>query len=188
VLRIWNRNILLLAGGFGLGILAGLLILAGGVKPKVEPASQEQSGAGLALMGRKAPDFELTAASGESVRLADYAGMPVVVNFWATWCRPCLEEMPLLDRRYEGYRQKMMVLAVNYEEDAQVVQDFAAEADLRFPILIDSGGAVIKQYQVYGLPTTYFLDAQGVVQAVHLGQLSEKTLDEYLEKIGVNGD
>jgi peroxiredoxin len=125
-----------------------------------------------AQKGFLSPDFALETADGEIIRLSDLRGRPVIVNFWASWCPPCREEMPALERVYQAYQdQGALVLGVNstVQDDRQKALDFAAEQGLTFPILFDSTGEVTQQYGVRALPTTYFIDAQGIIQEVIAG-------------------
>lgn len=112
----------------------------------------------------EAADFELHRVTGETLRLSDFAGQVVLVNFWATWCPPCREEMPSIHRAWERlHGEGFEVLAVNLGEEADVVSAFATtlQLDKAFPLLLDPDGAAVRALQVRGLPTTYILDRQG---------------------------
>lgn len=117
-----------------------------------------------------APDFSLKTLTGETIRLSDLQGQAVMVNFWATWCPPCRAEMPAIQQVYDKYRgQNFTVLAVNLQEGEAQVADFAGQMGLTFPILIDQEGTVFARYRVNGLPSTFFVDRQGVIRTVTLG-------------------
>jgi peroxiredoxin len=133
-----------------------------------------------------APDFSLAALSGERVQLADLRGKVVLVNFWATWCQPCRQEMPAFQARSERYGEQLAVLAVNFDEPADQVQAFADEFNLTFPVLLDPGGEVQALYRVRGYPTTYGVDPEGIVQFVHVGLMTEEQMDDYLVELGVS--
>jgi cytochrome c biogenesis protein CcmG, thiol:disulfide interchange protein DsbE len=125
-----------------------------------------------AQKGFLAPDFALETAEGEIIRLSDLRGRPVVLNVWASWCPPCREEMPALERVHQAYQEQgALVLGMNstVQDDRQKALDFAAEQGLTFPILFDSTGEVTKLYGVRALPTTYFIDAKGIIQEVIAG-------------------
>jgi thiol-disulfide isomerase/thioredoxin len=108
-----------------------------------------------------------------------------MVNFWATWCPPCRVEMPAIQSRYEMHQPEFVVLAVDLGESADVVSDFAKEFGLSFDPLLDEEGEVHDLYQVRGQPTTFFIDAQGKVQVVHIGLMTESQLDGYLAQVGL---
>ncbi|MBL8056756.1 MAG: redoxin domain-containing protein [Anaerolineales bacterium] len=131
--------------------------------------------------GQRAPDFELTTTSGEKVRLSDLRGRPVAVNFWATWCPACRQELPALQAAFLEYEARgAAVLAVDLREDAAAVTAYAAEFGLGFPLLLDADGAVANEYRVVGIPTTVFVDADGVVRARHVGPLTTALFADYL--------
>jgi peroxiredoxin len=111
---------------------------------------------------RLAPAFTMKDVEGETHRLADYAGNPVIVNFWATWCPPCRAEMPSMQRAWEELRKEgIAMLAVNVGENEDKVFAFLADYPLDFPILFDRDSSVMKSWPVKGLPTTLVLDPQG---------------------------
>ncbi len=131
--------------------------------------------------GSEAPDFALPDLDGETVRLSDFAGRPVVLNFWATWCTPCRVEMPALEEAAADYAGRgLAVLAVNQGETAEQVNDFLTEVGLSLPVLLDAESEVGAAYGAFFLPTTVIVGQDGVVGAVHRGILSREDLDDYL--------
>ncbi|WP_157606886.1 TlpA disulfide reductase family protein [Sedimenticola selenatireducens] len=109
-----------------------------------------------------APDFTLQDLDGNRVRLVDLRGRPVIVNFWATWCPPCREEMPSMQRAWERLRPEgVALLAVNVGEDVDTVFQFTGSYPVEFPILFDHDGAVSGAWPIRGLPTTFVVDPQG---------------------------
>lgn len=140
-------------------------------EPAASPSRPEQ--------GFTAPDFTLEALDGESVRLAQLRGEVVLINFWATWCPPCRDEMPAIQEAYDEHRDEgLVVLAVNLMESDAQVKDFVEETRLTFPILMDSRGSVAKRYRVQSLPTTYFVDRFGVIQDIAIGGPMSRSLIE----------
>jgi peroxiredoxin len=135
-------------------------------------------------IGQPAPPFTLRSPDGEVIRLKDFVGQPLLINFWATWCPPCRFEMPLLQDTYEKYRdQGLVVLGVDVQEGPELVKPFLEQYGLTFPVALDRSGAVSSAYRVMGLPTTVFVDRDGVVVDIHRGALIEQTLQGYLDKI-----
>lgn len=137
-----------------------------------------------ASVGQPAPDFELATPEGGTIRLSELRGKAVMVNFWATWCGPCKIEMPLYVSAYEAHKDELVVLAVDVEEPAATVQSYVANNGLTFPVALDARGEVSLLYRVRGLPTTYFVDAAGIIVDKHRGAiLSQPELQPYLDRI-----
>lgn len=133
-----------------------------------------------------APDFTLTSIDEELVTLSELRGTPIVINFWATWCPPCRAEMPLFEAYAEMHEESLVILAVNSGEQTQDVEAFTANFGTDLVFLLDFENEIGNLYQVRGLPTTYFIDAEGFLQSMHIGALSEPLLRSYLEEIGIN--
>jgi len=150
-----------------------LLLSAGWVwASKAPPGSTTYGGIPAPQKGFLAPDFTLETSSGETITLSELRGRPVLVNIWATWCPPCRAEMPALERTYkERQSQGFLVLGVNAtnQDDRLSALAFAADQGLTFPILFDTDGQVSRLYQVRALPSSFFIDAQGVIQEVVIG-------------------
>jgi peroxiredoxin len=136
-------------------------------------------------VGQPAPDFSLPAMSGDSVRLADLRGHPVVLSFWASWCPPCLTELPALVSAWNAQRPAgLQVLAINGDDERPaVIRDFTTKMALPFPVLLDARARVNDRYRITGLPTTVFIDSAGVVRALNLGPIDRETLARDLETI-----
>jgi thiol-disulfide isomerase/thioredoxin len=132
-----------------------------------------------------ASDFTLTSLEGEEVSLSDFLGMPVMINFWATWCPPCKEEMPIIQRFLEEYQGDFIVLAVNVGEKEDIVREFAEENDFDFVFLPDPANATAFTYGVYAYPTSVFIDEEGMLQSVYIGELNDELLSAYLQEMGV---
>lgn len=135
-------------------------------------------------VGQQAPNFTLADLEGNEVSLADFEGRPVIINFWATWCGPCRIEMPELQETYEERQEEgLAILAVNMEETPEMVRRFFYD-DLRltFTPLLDRDGDVTDLYGVFNLPTTYFVNPEGTIAAVHRGPLTGSQIDSYLQE------
>lgn len=134
--------------------------------------------------GSPAPDFTLETPDGETVSLSDYHGQPVVLNFWATWCAPCREEMPLLQETYEAHQEDgLVVIGVNVRENPETIERFLDEVGVDFPVLLDPDAEVVNRYLVTSLPLTFFIDRNGNVRTLVVGGMSKTILDERLATI-----
>jgi thiol-disulfide isomerase/thioredoxin len=142
------------------------------------PASGRNEGVRI---GKSLPDAEFTTGSGRRVRVTDLHGSPAVINFWATWCGPCREEIPVLQAAHAD-NQQIAFLAVT-DELPTTVRPFVERNEMTLPVWYDPGGRAGKAYGVQSIPTTIFLDAAGVVVARHVGALTRATLDDYLERL-----
>jgi peroxiredoxin len=134
-------------------------------------------------VGDPAPDFSFTLPDGSEQRLSELRGTPVVLNFWATWCLPCIEEMPALEQALADSEGDLRVLAVNRNELPAAIARFAHQVDVSFPLIANLDGAIPDRYSVVSLPTTYFIDRDGAISAIQIGVLSPDALAERLEAI-----
>ena len=176
----------LLIFGLIIGVSIGLVVLLSFDNHFLEDVFG--IGVGIKENQSQAPDFELASLEDEQFVLSENLGKPIVLNFWATWCSPCRFEMPLFERYSKRYNGKLLIVGVNLQQQASEVHTFANELGLSFPIVLDSEGAVNKLYRVQGLPTTYFINSDGLISDVHIGTLSETQLDEYLLRMGISDD
>jgi peroxiredoxin/outer membrane lipoprotein-sorting protein len=144
----------------------------------------ESDAAAMALVGKAAPDFTLTDLTGAPVKLSSQKGSVVILDFWATWCGPCVASLPHLNQVYEDLKGKgLKVFAVNVQEEKEKVQGFVTAHKLGMPILLDSQGSVGQLYQVEGIPQTVIIGKDGKVAKVLIGfgPGSEKTLRQAVE-------
>ena len=129
--------------------------------------------AALPAVGAAAPDFASKSDSGRNVRLSELRGQVVLINFWASWCGPCRQELPLLNKVYAQYRAAgFMLLAVNVDDNRKDADAMLKRLDLRFPILFDGNKNVAKLYGVDTMPATLLIDRDGRVRYVHRGYYS----------------
>lgn len=137
--------------------------------------------------GFLAPDFSLQTLEGETVTLSDLRGQAVLVNLWATWCPPCRAEMPAMQKLYEEYKDDgFVVLAINmtYQDNAPAIDPFVRENKLAFPILIEPTGEVAEKYELRSLPSSFFINREGLIQEVVIGgPMSEALLRTRIESI-----
>ena len=135
------------------------------------------------LEGRTAPDFALKSSTGENLRLSEYRGDVVMINFWATWCGPCRQEMPLLDELYTRYqRVGFNLLGVNIDDDSRRAMQMIEELGVNFPVLFDAKKEVSKLYEVDAMPVTVLVDREGNVRYVHHGYKPGYE-DKYLDQV-----
>ena len=153
------------------------------------PAAKNATGRPpVAEVGRAGPDFVLETPGGGTLRLSDFQGQPMVLNFWASWCPPCRQEMPELVAAYEEHQEAGLVMVgINLQEPDGAVLAFAQEFGMRFPIAIDRDGEVADAWRlggpIEGIPTSYFIDETGVVRALYYGPMTEEILEERLAAI-----
>lgn len=118
----------------------------------------------------QAPDFTLHSRSGQNLRLSDYRGQVVLLNFWASWCGPCRQEMPLLNVLYKRYSKLgFTILGVNVDTDSSKANHYLRDVKVSFPILYDTQNAVVKKYNVNAMPTTVIIDKNGKMRYLHQG-------------------
>ena len=135
------------------------------------------------MEGQPAPDFALKSSTGENLRLSEYRGDVVMINFWATWCGPCRQEMPLLDELYARYqRVGFNLLGVNIDDDSRRAMQMIEELGVSFPVLFDARKEVSKLYEVEAMPVTVLVDREGKVRYVHHGYKPGYE-DKYLDQI-----
>lgn len=141
--------------------LSGALAVAIAVACLTSCNSIERSGL---TPGDNAPPFELTSLTEGAQKLSDFRGKVVVLNFWATWCQPCVSELPSLQRLYTDYKSKgLEIVAIGIDDEPSNLEEFRRSYGLSFPILIDRDGSVKSKYKLTGVPETFFLDRDGKI-------------------------
>ena len=147
--------------------------LAGPSTPEVAPK-----------VGLPAPDFQLRTPGGENCQLSDLRGQAVFINFWATNCPHCRGEMHAIQAIYSRYGdQGLMVLGINKGDSAIEAANFAQQLQLTFPLLLDRKGTVAKAYQVISVPTSFFIDREGVIRSTHIGEMFEDDMAVRVETV-----
>jgi len=161
-------------------VILFLIVLVGGYAI----GSSVFGGSGQPEEGSKAPSFELLGLDGKTHTLDEYKGKSVVLNFWGSWCSPCVKEMPALQAQWEKWQDKdVVVIGVNVGEDQMTVENFVKQVDINFPILMDTGRDAVRKYGISPLPTTFFINTKGKVATIHIGQLDLDSLDDQIGKL-----
>ncbi len=125
---------------------------------------------GAVSLRENAPDFTLKSLEGSNLRLEEYRGQVVLINFWASWCGPCRQEMPILDRLHHRYQDTgFAVLGINVEGEREPAQDLVDKTNVTFPILLDADQKVSEMYDLQAMPSSVVIDRDGVVRYIHLG-------------------
>jgi cytochrome c biogenesis protein CcmG/thiol:disulfide interchange protein DsbE len=188
-LRSW-KIIGLLGLGIALGASAGAALwYAPGSASPVSASGTVQTtpltAAPAPVVGAPAPGFSLSDLEGDSVHLSDLRGKTVIVNFWATWCEPCMEELPLLNRIALERADSLAVICIDVGEPGSAVRSFSDPLGLAsIRILLDPTGQVRDLYLVRGYPTSFFVDPAGIIQRIKIGTLGSSEIEAILLKMG----
>ena len=136
-------------------------------------------------VGNAAPDFQLSDLDGKTVSLSDFQGKPVLLNFWASWCRPCRTEMPYIQQIYEEWSDKgLVMLTINIGETPSEVKKFIGNYEFSLPVLLDTKQDVGQKYNITGIPITFFIDKDGIIQDKVIGAFQNKAqIENRLSKI-----
>ena len=146
-----------------LKMLRSLVVAFGLLSMVVSPASASN-------ISGKAPEFTLKSRSGQNLRLSDYRGQVLLINFWASWCGPCRQEMPLLEDLYKRYNKLgFTILGVNVDTDSTKANNYLRDISVTFPIMYDTTNTVSKSYNVNAMPTTVIVDKNGNMRFLHQG-------------------
>lgn len=152
-------------------------------KEPVEVFTDTGNSVSAPAVGYYAPDFSVSTLTGESFTLSELRGQPVVVNFWATWCPPCRAEIPFFQAAARKYNGQVAVVGVDDGEPAPIVASFVSEMGMTYPVPLDEDSAVSRAYRVNSLPTTFFIDAQGVVRNIHIGIINQAVLEDNITQL-----
>lgn len=181
-----TRRELIMAIG---GALAGLLVIA--LVWVVVGSNAQPAGPSVGETRRPAPDFTLQGLDGSTVRLSDYRGKVVLVNFWGTWCEPCKEETPALQEAYRRLSgQGLMVIGVDLRNQERAgpagdadVRAFAERYSVTYPIALDVAGETARAYQIFPLPTSFFIDQAGVMRFVRVGMVTTSDVEALFQRL-----
>lgn len=146
---------------------------------KTLPGSQKLQGEKIKL---KAIDFKLKDLQGKEVSLSDFKGKKVFLNFWATWCPPCRQEMPEMEAYYQKIKDSdVVILAVNLGENKSTVEKFIKDNKYNFPVLLDTDNEAAIDYRIVSIPTSFFIDETGTIIFKHIGPMTVEDMEAYIE-------
>ena len=169
-------KLLIVLAGTGLVLalaVAGFLILQGNPQTGSAAAAKEP-----------APNFTLALVDGKSFQSGEHKGKPILINFFASWCLPCREEMPVLVETARKYGPRGVVfLGVAVDDTEEKMKDFIVKYDVDFPVGLDKTAEIQKSFGLYGIPTTYFVDRQGTINYFHSGAVTAELLQHELDKL-----
>ena len=135
----------------------------------------------------KTIDFEVLNSNKEKVKLSEFYGKPIVVNFWATWCGPCRNELPEFDEAYKKYNRQVEFLMVNltdgYSETVESVEKFIKDNKYEFPVYFDTEYSASNAYSIYSIPRTLFIDEDGNILSSYVGMMDEELLEKYINRL-----
>jgi peroxiredoxin len=173
--------------GTTVGLVVGLLVLAAAVVAMWGWGAGfgiEARSAGRPFTGQPAPDFTLELLDGSTLALADLRGQVVVINFWATWCAPCEDEMPDLQLSWDEYQAEGAVfVGIAFDDEEAAVEEMISRFGATYPMALDVGGDISAAYGITGVPETFIVDAQGNVANVYIGPVSAQQLRDALESL-----
>ena len=173
-LRRLPRRYLLAAALVPLVLVAAFGLFLLGRLPSASPTA----------IGSLAPDFALADLDGNPVRLTDLSGRPVILNFWASWCGPCVEEFPLLREAAADHAgADLAIVGIVFRDRSEAARDFMARNDATWPAAMDPGELVASAYGILGPPETYFIARDGTIAARQFGPITADSLDDKLAKI-----
>ncbi|MCY8669806.1 thiol-disulfide oxidoreductase ResA [Bacillus haynesii] len=143
--------------------------------------ANKKNGLGL---NEQAPNFKLTTLNCEEIELNKLKGKAVLVNFWGTWCEPCKREMPAIQDAYEQYKDKKFeIVAVNVQESDVSVKSFINNIGISFPIALDKTGEVYRSWNIFNLPSSIFINSEGIIERKYEGEISRKQLDQWINEL-----
>lgn len=165
-------------------MVAGTIDLGPGAGPSGDPTSSPIVVGGSPLVGKAAPGFDLFDLEGRSVSLEDYRGRPVIVNFWASWCIPCRDEFPLFAAARDRHAAEgLEILGVIHDDDAASAREFAEANGGTWPMLLDPSNVAWDSYSGLLLPTTFYIDREGIVRSVSFGPPGSGSLEDLITQI-----
>lgn len=138
-----------------------------------------------ASLGHLAPDFTLTDLDGQNISLSSFRGKSVLLNFWATWCPPCRQEMPELQEFHRRYGEQITLVGINWGEDADTVREFLAQSGVSYRNILDRNGTTFVLYGLTGIPESFFIDPEGYIRGAWIGPLTVEQIVKGFARLGL---
>ncbi|HEY9077108.1 MAG TPA: TlpA disulfide reductase family protein [Anaerolineaceae bacterium] len=174
------KNVIFGILGISTGLVLGWIVLVSGPKDQ----SKKDFGQ-IPQIGKQISSLDLYDINGRRFTIQNLRGKAAIINFWATWCPPCREEMPLLQEISEKYSDRIQIFAINNGESKELVIDYVRKNGINFPVLIDEKSVIANKFRIYNLPASYFVDPQGILRSIRVGALTKTNINEYLQTIGI---
>ncbi|GAE26962.1 thiol:disulfide interchange protein [Halalkalibacter wakoensis JCM 9140] len=165
-------------------VVLAIILISSLFSPTNQVINMDSTSTSKVAVGQRAPDFLLTTIDGEEQSLSNYKGQSIMLNFWATWCPPCRAEMPEMEKFF--LNEDVMILAINAtntESTVDHVQEFVSGIGLSFPILLDEREEISSLYQVGPMPTSFFINEEGIITNIHIGAMNEDMMVRTLQQI-----
>ena len=174
------KLLIVLAGtGLAIAVVAATILLLVKGAPESSPLTKPSPEA-----REPAPDFTLVTLNGGDFHFGDHKGKPILINFFASWCLPCREEMPVIEKIVREYGPKGVVfLGIAVDDTEEKMKDFIKKYGVTFPVGLDKTAKIQKSFDIYGIPTTYFISKQGIINYSHSGAVTEELLHHELDKL-----
>lgn len=138
----------------------------------------------LIKVGHMAPDFRLASLNNEPIANSDYIGTPLVINFWGTFCEPCIREIPSFQNQYEKWHEQgLEIIGINLSEDSLTVANYVRKFNMTYTVVRDVDRKTEKKYGLRSYPTTFFVKADGTLQAAVVGEMTEKQIEEHIKQL-----
>jgi peroxiredoxin len=164
----------------GSAVVTTVATQSGEITPAAIPAVKDQPPVKVAV-GFTAPDFTAKDVNGQTLRLSDYRGKAVLINFWADYCEPCRQELPDLIKFQNANKANFTVIGINWNEDLPQVKQYIKDNNIPFPVTIDDTGDLITLFRAKGQPTNIFIDRSGIIRLILPGGVTQQVLDQQLE-------
>jgi cytochrome c biogenesis protein CcmG/thiol:disulfide interchange protein DsbE len=164
-----------------------LAACGGGAADDPSGASSDAPTPSAPPSGPTVPDIEVDDFNGQTASLRDHVGTPLVVNFWASWCPPCIAEMPDLEAVHQAVADEVTFIGINTQDTAEQAEALVDETGVSYQLLRDPDGELFRAFEVFGMPSTFYVDADGTIVARHTGLLTRDALvDDLSEHLGVD--
>jgi len=179
--NLYTQKYIYIIAGIIIGLFLGIMIIIRSpsyYSTNTNGPTADNTPTAIVDVGSKAPLFsQVNVMSSSTIDISKYQGTPIVLNFWATWCGPCKEELPHLEEAHSRYTpDNLLVIGINNGEEVTTVKAFANEYEITFPIIIDADQTIQYNYKIRGYPSTIFIDKHGYITKIHVGMMSAQEI------------